>query len=41
MTPPPDRHFADTEEAGSGGITAKHDLECEIMPAWGKPTSKA
>ena len=36
VTPAPDGHFADTEEAGSGGIAAKHDLEHKIMPAGGQ-----
>ena len=32
MSPTPDGHFADTEEAGSGGIATKCDLEDVIMP---------
>jgi hypothetical protein len=35
MTPAPDRHFADTEEPGGGGIAAKRDLEGQIVSAGG------
>jgi hypothetical protein len=40
VPPTPDRHFADTEGAGSGGIAAKCDLEDVIMPAGGNPAVK-
>jgi hypothetical protein len=41
VTPAPDGHFADTEEAGSGCIAAKHDPECKIMPSGGQTALEA
>jgi hypothetical protein len=40
MSPTPDGHFADTEGAGSSGITTKCDLEDEIVPTGGYPAFK-
>jgi hypothetical protein len=37
MAPAPYLHFANTEESGSRGIAAKHDLKDAIMPASGDP----
>jgi hypothetical protein len=37
MAPAPYLHFGDTEDSGSSGIAAKHDLEDAIMPATGDP----
>jgi hypothetical protein len=40
VPPAPNRHFTNTEEPGSGGITAKCNFEDEIVPTSRNPASK-
>jgi hypothetical protein len=41
VTPAPNRHSGHTEEPGSGGVAAEHNLEDKIVPAGREPALEA